>query len=458
MIEEIGMQKVKASQYNYILHNSNNELLIYNSLNYKFIKILSDEVDKIEPYLVTKEVVKSEGIINSLASRGIFVPEDCEELALVNNVYLDCINNEGTLAILITVTEDCNFRCPYCFEEHKQNRMSQEVMDNIVKFVQHNLVKYRGLYVYWFGGEPLLEIEIIDKLSHRLMKICDFYKKTYLASISTNGYYLTLDNLKRLVDCNVVGIQVTIDGTSYTHDKYRIDKDGKGTFDVIMNNLFDIRDHMNYGVYEIDIRTNYTEEIYEHLDEFVDFLEKNFAGNSRFRIFPRTAVDLGGSSINNVREHLIKEQQKMENNIFLKLSLRGVHLNYDALIRQLAPGSSVCYACQRNHYGIAVNGGVFKCNDLFQSHPEYNIGYLKNGKMIIDKYEEAKWIKNWNDIDDDCKRCVLFPVCLGGGCALMTYRQKYMGDKKKKNCMYEKKSIDNILRLLDFVNAFEIIE
>ena len=79
------------------------------------------------------------------------------------------------------------------------------------------------------------------------------------------------------------------------------------------------------------------------------------------------------------------------------------------------------------------------------------------GKFVINKYEEAKWIKTWNDIDEECKNCCIFPVCFGGGCALMTYRNKYLGEKKKKNCMFEKSALSTILQLLDKEKHFTVV-
>ena len=215
---------------------------------------------------------------------------------------------------------------------------------------------------------------------------------------------------------------------------------------------------MDYGIFTIDIRTNYTNEIYENIDEFIEILRNNFSGDKRFCVFPRTAIDLGGDSIEKMRNELISEHKIIENEIYSKLASQGKGLNYDSLKLMLAPGQGVCYAAKKNHYGIGPEGSVFKCTDIFQSELECRIGRLVNGKIHIDKYEEIKWEKSWEYIDDECKNCFLFPVCFGGGCALQKFRELYEKKPKKKNCMYEKKSIDSILLLFDSVDIFESID
>lgn len=451
------MKSLKVSKYNFYVRNEENELLIYNSLNYKFIKISKQNADEIENVLRNSDSVHDKEVPEELIKAGVFIPANCDELALVNNVYMNCINNDGVLTLVIVVTEDCNFRCPYCFERHEKKTLSSGVKESIIKFVQKNIYKYKGLEVIWFGGEPLLEIETIIELSNKFIEICKAGKKAYVSNISTNGYYLNLDNFKKLVDCNVINFQVTIDGVAITHDKFRVDKEGNGTFDVIIKNLMDIRKHMNYGMYHIGIRTNYTKESIDHIDEFIGFLNENFAGDNKFSIFPRATVDLGGKSVQNMENELFQKNFEYIQRIFRKLKDDGINLKYEQLKRQLAPGNSVCYACKRNEYGIDVEGGIFKCNDIFQSNPEWRIGNVTDGKFVINKYEEAKWIKTWNDIDEECKNCCIFPVCLGGGCALMTYRNKYLGEKKKKNCMFEKSALSTILQLLDKEKHFTVV-
>ncbi len=452
------MKDVKTSRYNYFLHNAEGDLLIYNSLNYEFLKILHNKSEFVEHYLRTGESFRTQGLLEKLADRGIFVPEGCDEMELVHEKFIDCVNNDGILTILVVLTENCNMRCPYCFEEHKERKITQDTIDSIIKFVKRSISKYRGLYVYWFGGEPLMEVDTIEKMSRQFIEVCNFHKKTYLACVSTNGYYLTLETLKRLIDCNIISYQITVDGIAKTHNKFRVNKEGKGTFQVIMDNLCDIKEHMDYGVFSIDIRTNYTNEIYENIDEFIELLNRYFSGDGRFRIFPRTAVNLGGYEIEKMKENLIADYNRIENAIIQKFTDKGKNLNWDALKLQLAPGKGVCYAAKRNHFGIDTDGYVFRCSNTFQMNPECRIGTLENGKMHIDKFEEIKWIKSWESIDEGCKCCFMLPVCFGGGCALQKYQEKYKNQPKIKNCQYEKKSIDSILLLLDSANIFTIID
>ncbi len=87
-------------------------------------------------------------------------------------------NNDGMLSLIIMPTDDCNFRCPYCYEEHIKRYMSIDYLDRIAKFVDLSIDQYRGLKVEWFGGEPLLQLNSIYYLSEKLVGICKTHKKT----------------------------------------------------------------------------------------------------------------------------------------------------------------------------------------------------------------------------------------------------------------------------------------
>ena len=168
------------------------------------------------------------------------------------------IGNGKVLHLTIMPTENCNFRCIYCFEHHKTNFMSQTTQDALVESVEI-IDGYESLFVNWYGGEPLLYIPTIEYLSKKLMGICSKKKKSYMASMTTNGYNLTYPTYLKMRLCNIVSFTVTIDGVKEDHNHYRISElNGGDTYSVIMNNLKEIKEREKSHLVHFTIRTNFT--------------------------------------------------------------------------------------------------------------------------------------------------------------------------------------------------------
>lgn len=149
--------------------------------------------------------------------------------------------------VTFIVTEDCNLRCSYCYQIHKnnKNRMSLETAKKAVDYLLDNSEIYKAEAVIWdfIGGEPLLEIELIDKL-------CDYIKvKTYKMghkwalnyriNIGTNGTLYDAPKVNKFINKNKgkASIGITIDGTKRKHDLHRVYVNGKGSYDDVYKNI-----------------------------------------------------------------------------------------------------------------------------------------------------------------------------------------------------------------------------
>lgn len=167
--------------------------------------------------------------------------------------YQDRQTNNHSLVCHVTfvVTEKCNLRCTYCYESHashaKGERMSQAIAKKSVDllFDQHKLNDYfsstktPGIVLEFIGGEPLLEIGLIDY-------ICDYFRikafglnspwaYNYMISIPTNGTLYFSEKVQRFLEKNKgkVSLGITIDGNKTLHDRCRVTPDGQGTYDLV---------------------------------------------------------------------------------------------------------------------------------------------------------------------------------------------------------------------------------
>lgn len=149
--------------------------------------------------------------------------------------------------ITFIVTKDCQLRCKYCYLVGKNNneKMSYSTAKAVVDFIlkEQSFLIYQSVVFEFIGGEPTLEIGLIDK-------ICDYLKlemfrldhpwfNAYRFSFTTNGLNYNSSELQSFIEKNKlhVDITITIDGTKTKHDTNRIYVNGKGSYDDVVKNL-----------------------------------------------------------------------------------------------------------------------------------------------------------------------------------------------------------------------------
>lgn len=159
---------------------------------------------------------------------------------------LESWNGSTAQSLTFIVTEDCNLRCKYCYITHKASnkKMNFSVAKKFIDYVLNSeMVKQYAVTLDFIGGEPLLEIDLIDE-------ICDYFKlKTYERGISwywnyrisicTNGVNYKDKRIQRFIskNKNKVSMAITIDGTKEKHDLQRVFPDGSGSYDIVKKNV-----------------------------------------------------------------------------------------------------------------------------------------------------------------------------------------------------------------------------
>ncbi|ELP5188911.1 radical SAM protein, partial [Clostridium perfringens] len=200
--------------YNLVVNNDDN-FLVYNIFNSKFLKLENSY------FYDMKQFIESD--YKELSSTLKEVLE--KEKLLLNSDEIDrlkCNFEENKVFNLIILpTEKCNFRCVYCYESYEAGTITEETVDNMINIVKQKINEIKVLSVQWFGGEPLLEIDKIEGISDKLITLCNEHNVIYTASMTTNGYFLTLENFKRLKKKRVYSYQITLDGLGKTHNKQR---------------------------------------------------------------------------------------------------------------------------------------------------------------------------------------------------------------------------------------------
>lgn len=416
--------KLKPSKYNYIVKTENEDYLICNLISgYRSLrKIRSCDADLIG-LLESVEIMaddKQGNAIQSLCNAGFLIDEQENELFKVKTLYENKVY-ASYLNLIIMTTGQCNFRCKYCYEDFQQGSMSEDTQKKVLKYIQKQINYFPRISIEWFGGEPLVEMGVIDNIMRKVKTICANRKTVYRSGITTNGYLLTPSVFDKLYHMNVFAYQVTLDGSRNEHDRQRILVDGKGTFDRIMDNLLYVRNNIKYAKAVIVVRVNLTKPIVENLPEFLELYKQKFGSDKRFSLSFKEAGDLGTKNISGFKENLLGSQKNGTHDILKQYGLLdSTDYNLNSALDVLTPMSSLCYASLRNSYVIGPDGAVYKCTVHFDKKVN-QIGYLDDrGNMILDDYLHSRWYGKETAISRRCQLCSFLPVCYGGGCTYYT--------------------------------------
>lgn len=425
----------KLSKFSHIT-KYNNETILYNF------------------YHGTKSIVKTHADIDFnnihpdrtygfsfLQKKGHIVDSKVDEDLLVEQLY-NQYQNRRQLSLIIMPNETCNFRCIYCYETLKHRVMSLHTMDAIFAYVEKNISFFDSLCVSWYGGEPLLSIDIISKLSEKFINICRTHKKYYFATITTNGYLLDLETFRLLRNYYVISYQISIDGFRDTHNKQRPLCDGSGTYDVILNNLVNIKNNIKSGSFKIIIRTNCSKIIMEKFGDYIDELLMHFADDKRFLIFLRPVMDWGGERVSSMSESLLGVEQI--NEFFYKIIEKDPDGKLSFYMNTLDPTGSVCYAGYKNHLTINSNGEIFKCTCDLDNYQGSKIGKIGNdGDFDINNSHNGVWESNIKNKKAICQSCDMAPVCLYDHCP----GSRMFTESLSLPCPFEKYFLDSQLIL-----------
>lgn len=415
------------SKYNHLYESDElNKSILINYLNGKMIIFKDDANKKVKELL--SEGPADHDISKYLYNHGYLIKKNMDEVNEITKIQNTVYENKDTLSLIFILTENCNLRCIYCCEQHGTERMSLTLQDQIVAFVEENIHKYKFLKVEWFGGEPLLCMDIIEYMSKKFIEICNKHNVQYFATTSTNGFLLNAKNLKKLKNLHVYAYQITVDGLKETHDAQRMKIDGSGSWNVIVNNLKDIRDNFKSNIVSLIIRTNVTRPIYQSIDKYMDFLCYEFGSDKRFNFLWRLAEDWG-----NIDEGTY-EILCGANEYFEVMKLAGYkNLRNRYLSGTLKPGERACEASKKNALIFFPNGVIGKCErDVCPE--KSHIGTIEALLHEPEKYLNMTLSKE-QGVPDMCKICSRFAICLGKACPFI----------KDIQCGYEMKNIDFLL-------------
>ncbi len=393
---------MKKSEYNLYHKDNKNNLIVYNTIS-GGILLLEPEygtiLENLNHSFLPGEIL-DEDLFNNLKIGGMIVDNDVDELSAI--LLKNKIMRYSTISAHYTIapTLDCNFRCPYCYENiQDKSYMTSDVINSIKKKFLSDKQVYKSLNIIWYGGEPLLAFKQIEDLSKYAIEC---FGEEYSASIVTNGFLLNENIIKKLDDLHISDIQITIDGPPKIHNSRRCLPNGGDTFFTIISNIENLL-KLNNKI-NISIRINVDKSNIDDINELVTFFESlEFRDRINYYLAP---VD----NINDTTDDMIC----FSGSEFAKEEL-GIMMNDTTVINDYdfpSVNYGICGAVSTNSIIIDPCGYLYRCWDDIGNRNESS-GRIDDDNSII-RHNSLKWL-NYN-IDDDksCMKCKFLPLCMGG--------------------------------------------
>ena len=412
------MQTYKYSQFNLIVKEDNDKVLLYNTYSLRWRKFKKSDFERMVDQQAIPQALLSEYIIKE----GFMVPTNLDEIQRLKDDVNTFWEDYDTLDLSIFVTMACNYRCVYCFEkDHLCNTeyMTTETADDIINFIKRRYAEHQfknKLHIKWFGGEPLLNMPIIRYISKELRN----NNIDYVAMMYTNGRLLTKEVAQELKDLGITGqVVIPIDGLASTYAKLK--QCSESDFHAVIQNIKAAEDILN-----IQIRINVSEASKNDAEELYRYLKNDLKLNCKTRFI----------YVNHFNEHkATKENSLDDDSIKMITNIRDRLVNIEHIKK-----THGCEARNPNFYVIGTHGETYICEHNI-GKKEFVTGNIKETSKQIDR---AVTIWDNSKIISDCSKCKILPICMGE-CPTKRYLDKI-------DCAQELRIEDIKNTLLNIIN------
>lgn len=368
------------------------------------------------PY-TEEETAEAVDEILQLAQEGQLYTEDIYEN------YIDSFKNRETVvkALCLHIAHDCNLACRYCFAEEGEYHgrraiMSYDVGKKALDFLVANSGNRTNLEVDFFGGEPLMNWEVVKQLVAYGRSLEEEHHKKFRFTITTNGVLLN-DEILEFVNKEMGNMVLSIDGRKEVHDRMRPHRGGQGSYDEIVpkfKKAAESRGQMNYYV-----RGTYT---HYNTDFAKDVLHLADLGFKQISVEPVVAPETEDYAIREEDLPQLLAQYDELAEEMIKRRKEGNGFNFFHFMIDLEGGPCVAKrlsGCGSGTEYLAVTpwGDLYPCHQ-FVGNEDFLMGNVDEGVLRTDIREEFKQCNVY--AKEKCKDCFAKFYC-SGGCAANSY-------------------------------------
>ena len=346
-------------------------------------------------------------------------------------------------ALCLHIAHDCNLACRYCFagegEYHgRRALMSFEVGKKALDFLVANSGNRVNLEVDFFGGEPLMNWDVVKQLVEYGRSLEKSNNKKFRFTLTTNGILLN-DEILEFVNKEMGNIVLSIDGRKEVHDRMRPFRNGKGSYDLVLPKFEKLAESRNQEKYYV--RGTFTKN---NKDFSNDVLHLADLGFKQISVEPVVGSDeedyaLQAEDLPEIFAEYDKLAAEMVNRYHTDKDFNFFHFMLD-----LTGGPCVAKrlsGCGSGTEYLAVTpwGDLYPCHQ-FVGEEKYLMGNVDDGITRPDIREEFKECNVYSK--EKCRNCFAKFYC-SGGCAANSYKfHGSINDAYDVSCELERKRVE----------------
>jgi len=390
------MADEELSKYVFIYPYSEAEFLLFNSFNGCLLKMPSANIS--EGRLLKDKLMTDD--LEILYDSGFFE----EEATVLSNLEQSYRTPSDQLMLNIELTGLCNLNCAYCYQKSwpKRGGMAEETMNKIAEYVERctDLFSFRKVTIDFIGGEPFLAPAGMSHIYYRVKEICDKKGIEFRIQAETNGTLLSPAVIRDLDDLD---LSVTL-SLAEDHDRLRPDKQQKGTYETIVNNLLECRELIADKSIRLYLRYNVHAGNYRFFSEFLAEVQRLQLPVSTVKTAYTDEYD-DNYFHNGLNE---KEYKRWNSSAAIEaLVQQGFPVPFFPY-----PSLKRCDAYQHFSCKIFFDGSVGLCNASPYGTSHLTVEEIAKDPAAINRYYEG--VKTWTPLQEpDCYRCKHLVLCGG---------------------------------------------
>ena len=451
------IHQYKNNGYNIVLDVNSGSIHVVDDVVYDVLSLMDEEnVDRYGEAefsriadVILKNDYKEEVTKEDL--KDVF--SDLQELEENGTLFTKDVYKEGVIdfkkrqtvvkALCLHIAHDCNLACRYCFAgegEYQGDRslMSYEVGKKALDFLVANSGSRRNLEVDFFGGEPLMNWEVVKQLVEYGRSIEEVNNKKFRFTLTTNGVLLN-DEILDFVNKEMGNIVLSTDGRKEVHDRMRPFRNGKGSYDLIMPKFKKAAESRNQTNYYV--RGTFTHYNLDFSKDVLSLADEGFKQISVEPVVasPEDAYALRTEDLPQIFEEYDKLAVEM-----IKREKEGRGFNFFHFMIDLTGGPCVykrLSGCGSGTEYLAVTpwGDLYPCHQ-FVGNEDFLLGNVDDGIVKKNICEEFKQCNVYSK--PKCKDCFAKLFC-SGGCAANSYNfHGNINDSYEVGCEMERKRVE----------------
>lgn len=346
-------------------------------------------------------------------------------------------------ALCLHIAHDCNLACQYCFAEEgeyhgKRELMSYEVGKKALDFLVANSGNRRNLEVDFFGGEPLMNFQVVKDLVAYGRSLEKEHDKNFRFTLTTNGVLLD-DDIMEFANKEMGNVVLSIDGRKEVHDRMRPFRKGAGSYDLIVPKFQKFAESRHQDKYYV--RGTFT---HNNLDFSKDVLHLADLGFKQISVEPVVAQDTDSYAI---REEDLPQLMEEYEKLALEMVRRhGTEEDFNFFHFMIDLEGGPCVAKRLSGCGsgteylaVTPTGDLYPCHQ-FVGNTDFLMGNVDDGVVNTELRDEFKSCNVY--AKEKCRECFARFYC-SGGCAANSYN--FHGDIHNAydiGCALQKKRVE----------------